>query len=474
MRPLVWFRSDLRIQDNYALFHACRRAKRGVVAVFCVCEKQWVQAHEWGTPKADMMLRGVGSLSESLAGLNIALKIVREPTYKALPKALLSLAKEHRCDALAFNDEHELNERQRDDAVITAFQRAKLEVHRYNDATIFEPGSVLTQQGNIYTVFTPFKNSCRKRWSEGDRPEVLGKPKKQPEMVGKPDDIPSVGELKSLSSPAMGKPKADHWQATEAEAERRLNDFCNKRISAYKDRRDYPAVDGTSTLSPFLATGLISPRQCIAAAHAQGDLKAGVIGWVDELIWREFYHHLIAQRDTLSMGLNFRREYDAVQWSNNRDHLEAWKAGRTGYPIVDAAMRQVEQIGWMHNRLRMVVAMFLTKHLLTHWREGEQHFCRRLVDLDYASNNGGWQWSSSTGTDAQPYFRVFNPTSQSEKFDADGEFIRSFVPELAELEPSEIHDPPAMARAHLNYPQPIVEHKQARERAIEAFKAVRS
>lgn len=473
MRPLVWFRSDLRIHDNTALHHACRAAARGVVAVFCICEKQWAIDHEWGAPKADMMLRAVESLSQALADLNITLRILREPSFKALPKALLALADEHGCDALSFNDEHELNERTRDQAVETAFLQAKRQVHRFNDATIFAPGSIRTQQDSIYTVFTPFKNTWRARWNGGDQPGVLPKPRKQAERIGTPDPVPTVSQLKTFNAPGMGTHKAEHWPAAEHKAKQLLTQFCTKRIGAYKDRRDIPSVNGTSSISPYLATGLLSPRQCIAAAHEQGDRKAGVMGWVDELIWREFYHHLIAQRDSLSMGRNFRREYDAVQWSNNPDHLEAWKQGLTGYPIVDAAMRQLEQTGWMHNRLRMIVAMFLTKHLLTHWREGEQHFCRRLVDLDYASNNGGWQWSASTGTDAQPYFRVFNPTSQSEKFDSQGDFIRSFVPELESLDSSDIHDPPALARNSLNYPQPIVEHKSAREMAIASFKAVR-
>jgi deoxyribodipyrimidine photo-lyase len=479
MRPLVWFRSDLRIHDNTALHAASKKATHGIVAVFCVTDKQWADSHEWGIPKADFVLRAAHSLQTTLAKLNISLRVILTPTYKQLPKALVDLARQSKCDALYFNDEHELNERRRDEAVQAAFNKAAIAVHRFNDATVFPPGSLLTQQGTLYTVFTPFKNTWRARWNElaaqGDHPAVHNAPKKQQEAIGTAETIPSIADLPAFKSPRDGDPKGTLWPATEQEATKRLTKFCAQRINSYKDKRDIPSVDGTSSLSPYLACGLISPRQCVHAAHATnfGPLQTGVACWVDELIWREFYHHLTAQRDIISMGKNFRREYDAVQWNSNEAHLEAWKHGQTGYPIVDAAMRQLEQTGWMHNRLRMVAAMFLTKHLLIHWRAGEEHFCRRLVDLDYASNNGGWQWSASTGTDAQPYFRVFNPTSQSEKFDSEGSFIRTFVPELADLDPDEIHDPTSLARVRLGYPQALVEHKSARERAISTFKAAR-
>ncbi|MEO1513280.1 MAG: FAD-binding domain-containing protein, partial [Planctomycetota bacterium] len=229
---------------------------------------------------------------------------------------------------------------------------------------------------------------------------------------------------------------------------------------------------------PYLAHGVISPRQCVEAALGvnQGRIDSGdpgVIGWIEELIWREFYQHVIAAFPRVCKGRAFRTDMDRVEWSHDQGLFDAWREGRTGYPIVDAAMRQLAQTGWMHNRLRMIVAMFLTKDLMIDWRWGERHFMNRLVDGDFASNNGGWQWSASTGTDAQPYFRIFNPTTQGEKFDRDGEFIRRFVPELSELPGKAIHDPSSAGLfGELDYPDPIVDHRAARETTLARFKAL--
>jgi deoxyribodipyrimidine photo-lyase len=261
-----------------------------------------------------------------------------------------------------------------------------------------------------------------------------------------------------------------------------LDEFIKKRLDEYKDRRDLPGVDGTSRLSPHLAAGTISPRTCLraaldAAGWKEGDKldprrRDGAFTWISEVLWREFYKYLIAAHPRLSMGKPFKPETDDIEWSYDEDELEAWKTGRTGYPIVDAAMRQLLQTGWMHNRLRMIAAMFLTKDLLIDWRLGERHFMQHLVDGDLASNNGGWQWSASTGTDAAPYFRIFNPESQSKKFDESGDFIRRFIPELRDVEAPDIHNPTSEQRESAGYPEPIVDHAEARERAIEAFKSL--
>ncbi|MEN0021413.1 MAG: deoxyribodipyrimidine photo-lyase, partial [Planctomycetota bacterium] len=414
MRPLVWFRTDLRVSDNTALHEAAAAAKRGVVAVFVVCAQQWRDEHDWGPMKADFMLRNVAQLSESLSKRNIALRMVRCKTFDDVPKALVKLAKAEECDALYFNDEHELNERRRDEATEDAFDSAGIDVHRFNDATIFEPGSVLTGDGRTYTVYSPFKKRWKAQWQDGDERPVLATPKKQAEMIGKPDDVPSVDELKAFDTSREHATRPDLWKAGESVASGLLGAFVQHRIDDYKADRDYPWKPGTSGLSPYLAAGVLSPRQCLSAAMDanNGKLDAGsegAVGFIDEILWREFYHHLTARVDRLSMGRNFRPEYDDLDWDEDDDRLEAWQNGQTGYPIVDAAMRCLNATGWMHNRLRMVVSMFLTKHLFLHWRHGERYFCNKLVDLDYCSNNGGWQWSASTGTDAQPYFRIFNP-----------------------------------------------------------------
>lgn len=481
MRPLVWFRSDLRVRDNASLHSACARATRGVVAVFTICPRQWHEDHEWGAMKAGFVLRCVAALSEALRQRNIALRLITTDRFDAVPRALLGLARRERCDALHFGDEYELNEARRDAAVEALFTEHGLGVHRACDAALYPPGSVLTGEGRVYTVFSPFKRACKARWKEGDQPDALGLPKKQDAMVGEPDAVPELAELRLFGDGGDAATRPDLWKAGEVAASARLTAFIEHRLEGYKDGRDDYTTNATSTLSPHLAAGVVGVRQCVAAAleanHGRIDSgSAGAVSWMDELLWREFYKHLTAQLPRLSRGENMKREYDVLRWRDSEGDLAAWREARTGYPIVDAAMRQLLQTGWMHNRLRMVVAMFLTKELLIHWRRGESHFCRMLVDLDYASNNGGWQWSASTGADAAPYFRIMNPVTQSKRHDPDGAFIRRFVPELAGVEGEAIHEPwvlPALLRRGLDYPEPIVDREVARARALAAFEAAR-
>ena len=267
------------------------------------------------------------------------------------------------------------------------------------------------------------------------------------------------------------------WPAGEAAAQRRLAEFADTALGRYDSQRDFPALPGTSQLSPYLATGVLSPRQCLHAALAAngGEFASGntgAVSWINELLWREFYKHVLVGYPRVSMGRAFRAETEALAWRDAPADLEAWQQGRTGIPIVDAAMRQLLATGWMHNRLRMIVAMFLTKNLLIDWRAGERWFMQHLIDGDLAANNGGWQWSASTGTDAVPYFRLFNPLSQSKRFDPDGRFIRQWVPELAGLDARDIHHPAALGGPFgvPGYPAPIVDLPRSRERALAAFR----
>ncbi len=477
MRPLVWFRADLRTRDNPALAAATRAATRGAVAVFTVCPKQWRDKHDLSPAKADLIRRTLGLLSEDLTKLNIPLLLVERDDFDDVPQALLELAKARGCDALFFNDEYEWNERQRDDACRALFRDAGLEVRSFTDQTVFPPGSVRTGKDEFYSVFTPFKKAWIARHKDGAAEGEAPDPKKQPEPVCEPDPIPDAFEGFD-ADPDI----ASRWPAGQDEARRRLDAFCKGPIKDYHEKRDLPADDGTSTLSPYLNVGAITTKQCVNAALAvnQNKLDSGSKGasiWISELIWREFFRHVLVGFPRVSRNQPFQLATRNVEWETNPDHLADWKAGRTGVPIVDAAMRQLAKTGWMHNRLRMIAAMYLTKDLLIHWREGERHFSRNLIDTDLASNNGGWQWSASTGVDAAPYFRIFNPYSQSKKCDPQGDFIRRYVPELAGLDAKEIHDPsrlPDLARSRLDYPeQPLVDHAKARDRAIEAFKKIK-
>ncbi|MBC7835975.1 MAG: deoxyribodipyrimidine photo-lyase [Phycisphaerales bacterium] len=475
-RPLIWFRSDLRTHDNPALFHACRAGAakdgKGVVAAFLVADHQWA-AHDWGDPKADFICRSVAALAPRLANLGVPLVVRRAPRFRDAASALTSIAQAHACTGIWFNNEHELNETRRDEAVAAAFQRDGRSVSRYHDQVLFAPGTILSAKHAPYTVFTPFKNAWLRALADRASDNsglTVPVPQRQAEPV-----CDSEGDPIALSRTTFSPPPApifESWPAGEAPAIRLLDDFTRTKLVSYHLRRDLPALDGTSRLSPHLAAGSISPRRCLHDAISSGLHHPGAASWITELIWREFYRHLLVAFPRLSMGRPFALETTRLQWRTDPAALALWKAGRTGFPIVDAAMRQLAATGWMHNRLRMIAAMFLTKDLLIHWHEGERHFMRSLVDADLASNNGGWQWSASTGTDAAPYFRVFNPVLQSRKIDPDGLFIRRWVPELATLDGREIHEPSPLARTACDYPPPIVDHAAARLRAVEAFKAI--
>ena len=474
----MWFRSDLRISDNAALHAARSEGTDGVVGVFCFCPAQW-REHHWGPMKADFVRRSVIELQKSLGQLKIPLKILVEPRFDGVASAVLGLARDLGCGSLHFGREYEVNERKRDRAVVEAFEGAGLRVTRHTNKVIYEPGTIRTKDGGWYSVFTPFKKRLYETWLEIDEPELFGLPKPCRAKVCEGDRVPDA--LEGYDFAADGATRPDLWPAGEDQARSRLDAFLADGVEQYKDRRDTPAIDGTSALSPYLAVGSICPRRVIVETMRvnSGKLDSGGKGpvhYISEIVWREFYQHLLVSHPRVSKNRNFNESYDGLKWDDDDEAFRAWCGGRTGIPIVDAAMRQLNTTGWMHNRCRMIVAMFLTKNLLQDWRRGERYFMEKLVDGDLASNNGGWQWSSSTGTDAAPYFRVYNPISQSERHDPDGAYIRRFVPELAELDADQIHEPHARAGlfGELDYPEPIVDLKASRERAIAVFKAYRA
>ncbi len=474
MPKLVWFRNDLRIHDNPALYHACQDSNDGVIAVFLLAKKQW-QQHDWGVPKIDFVLRNVAVLSDALATRKIPLLVISAETFADAPAVLTKLVEQHHCSALFFNREYEWNERKRDRTVTQALQDYGIRVEASDDQTYLAPDNpqLQTQAGNPYTVFSPFK----KRWitilQEQGLPQSLPAPSEQAPLAISPTSVPTVHDL--LGESFSG---ASLWPAGEDVAQARLEKFLSAPIQTYQNQRDIPIAEGTSTLSPYLSCGVISIRCCMAEAIAANDdqlmlAKTGPGVWISELVWREFYRHVMVHFPRVCQYRAFKRDTEAVPWKHDPVLFERWSEGKTGIPIVDAGMRQLNQMGWMHNRLRMVTAMFLTKDLLIDWRWGERYFMQHLVDGDLASNNGGWQWSASTGTDAAPYFRIFNPYSQSRKCDPRGEFIRQYCPELKSLDNEQIHDPSSVAprlRSSLDYPEPIVEHSEARLQALAAFK----
>ncbi len=462
-RTLVWFRNDLRTDDNPALSAACERGE--VIGVY-LCAPGQMASHGAGANRRSVVLRNLAALSRALDSLGIPLLIRTASRFDAHPAAIIRIAHAHSADMVTCNDEYPLDEQHRDSETAVKCLDAGIAFRRFSGGVVIAPGQVLTGEGAPYTVFTPFKRRWLALADEGLL-QPLSLPPRPSRIDVESDPIPN--QLGRVGDERL----AEHWPGGEKAARRRLDEFADGAMRRYQTDRDRPAIDGTSRLSPYLAVGAVSARRCIATARSRngGALASGDIGtstWISELIWREFYAHVAAAFPDISRGRAFRASADHVQWRNDPVGLRAWTEGRTGYPLVDAAMRQLAETGWMHNRLRMLTAMFLTKHLLIDWRLGERHFMDLLVDGDFAANNGGWQWSASTGTDAAPYFRIFNPVTQAKRFDPDGAFVRRWVPELSGLEGPAVFEPWRFGGAK-GYPEPIVEHGAARQRALKAF-----
>ncbi|HHQ4922658.1 TPA: deoxyribodipyrimidine photo-lyase [Aeromonas veronii] len=469
---LVWFRNDLRLADNPALRHACA-GDEPVAALFIISPTQWRQ-HKMAPIRQRFMLAQVDVLGRELAALGIPLHLLRVETFAETPAALADLCREQGVTQLYANQAIEIDELRRDHAVSAALAEQAVGCHWLNGCCVLPPGRVLTGSGEMFKVFTPFSRAWLKVLDEEGF--VIHR---APTARGEPLPWQPLAE-RAWVDEALGELTADpRWPVGEAEALRRLNIFLEQAVLDYGETRDFPAIAGTSVLSPYLAAGIISPRQCVAALQQrlgyrpQSKAQPGFV-WLNELIWRDFYRHLLVLIPTLSMNRPFKPETAALPWSWDPDAFAAWSEGRTGYPIVDAAMRCLNATGWMHNRLRMIVASFLTKDLHIHWRLGEDYFMSRLIDGDLAANNGGWQWAAGTGADAAPYFRVFNPTTQGQRFDPQGEFIRTWVTELADILAAYVHQPHDWLRlkGRQDYPAPMVDHAVARVRAIEMFRSL--
>ena len=466
-RALVWFRRDLRDYDHAALYHALKQA-REVVCAF-VFDREILDAHpDPADHRVEFIHASVGELQRVLQARGGGLVV----KYGAARDTIVQLATEFQAEAVFFNHDDDPAALARDAAVEAALQRRNIAVHHYKDAVVFEREEVLTIGKTPFSVFTPYKNAWLKRLTPFylraypvdayvDRLAPASTP--IPTLHDMGFAPTNLRELKLPTGMSGGA-----W----------LFENFLQRIERYQEARDFPAVKGVSYLSVHLRFGTVSIRQLAAAAYQHGG--RGAQTWLSELIWRDFYHQILWHRPDVSAGHSYKPQFDALPWPNPAGHFEAWCAARTGYPLVDAAMRQLNQTGYMHNRLRMVVASFLTKDLLVDWRLGERYFADRLIDFDLAANSGGWQWAASVGCDAQPWFRIFNPVTQSERFDPQGEFIRRYLPELAVLPDKYIHTPWTLAVAEqkrlgvvvgVDYPAPIVDHATQRLQALALFKS---
>ena len=469
MRQLIWFRTDLRVLDNSALSAAMQAGP--TVAVFLISPAQWL-AHDDAPSKVDFWLRNLQILQTRLQQLNVPLLIRQAEHWDDAPAALAELCQSQAIECVQVNEEYGVHEARRDREVAAALSAAGVAFRSHVDQLLFPPGSILTRTGGYFKVFSQFRKVCYQRLHTAP-PTLALLPEAQAPLPLKSDPVPSSVPGFASPDPALQA----LWPAGEDAALDRLSSFAEEQLQDYHLQRDLPARPGTSQLSPYLAAGVLSPRQCLHAAlrNNQGEFEtgnSGAITWINELLWREFYKHIVVGFPRVSRHQAFRAHTEALPWRPAPDELAAWQQGRTGFPLIDAAMRQLLATGWMHNRLRMVVAMFLTKNLLIDWREGERFFMQHLIDGDLAANNGGWQWSASTGTDAVPWFRLFNPVTQSQRFDPDGRFIRHWLPELAHLDNRSIHQPSAAGGLFgvSGYPQAMVDLPRSRQRALDAFK----
>jgi deoxyribodipyrimidine photo-lyase len=477
-----WFRNDLRLSDNPALSHA---AGQGAVVPVYIWNPKEHGSWQPGAASQWWLHQSLASLAKSLEKIGSRLILQQGDPLTAL-KQLADTAK---ADAVVWNRRYEPQLIESDKRVKRGLAEADIDAQSFNGALLYEPWQVETKQGKPYQVFSPFHRTVQ-AMPEPSKPLDAPKSLKSPAKWPKSDKL---DDLKLMPTIKWYQGMAQAWDVSEQGAQDALAQFVDDPIGDYLDARDIPRKHGTSRMSPYLHTGEISPRQAYhaAAKRTRGTsggsdkLKKNAYGYIRELVWREFGYHLIYHFPHTPDN-PLREKYEAFPWVDHTSEpakvaLAAWKSGQTGYPIVDAGMRQLWHTGWMHNRVRMVVASFLVKHLLINWHEGAKWFWDTLVDADLANNTLGWQWAGGCGADAAPYFRIFNPMTQGEKFDTDGEYVRKWCPELKDVPKKYIHKPWECPPLELqaagvtlgeDYPEPIVDHKKARERALEALSEV--
>lgn len=452
---LVWLRNDLRIADNPALQAALKHGKARAVHI----EETDSALRPRGAASRWWLHHSLSSLAGSLAELGVSLETVRGTAEVGLFKAI----KEHQADAVYWNRRYGPAEREIDAAIKARLKREGIAAESFAANVLVEPFEMETGTGKPYSVYTPFWNALKKR----DIGKPLPKPRGGEAIEAKPVD---TGYREADWGRKLGK----HWQIGETAARERLDRFLDELVSDYPEDRDIPSKAATSGLSPHLAFGEISPRQVWHAAQAvaqHAPSKALAIDkFLSELGWRDFNYNQLYHREDIAT-VPMVEKYAHLKWRHADAALAAWQQGQTGIPIVDAGMRELWETGVMHNRVRMLTASLLAKNLLIDWRKGEQWFWDTLVDADAASNPGNWQWVAGSGLDASPYFRIFNPVTQGERFDPAGDYVRRWVPEVAGLPDKLVHRP-WQAGGGEGYPEPIVDLKASRERALEAFKAL--
>ena len=454
-----WHRRDLRVSDNAAL-SACER----VLPIFVLDDDVLEHA---SPPRVAFLLDAVRSLREDYRALGGDLCVRQGDPREIVPRVA-----DEGDASVRWNRDYSGLARERDEEVRDALESEGIEVHDHKDAVLHEPDEIFTNAGDPYSVYTYY----HRKWKEREK----HKPYPEPDEVAKAEE---EGEIPSLEALGFDEPEAEVPNAGTEEARRLLHDFLDDDVYEYDESRDYPARRCTSRLSPHLKYGTIGVREVWQATQEakknapDESAQESVEEFQAQLAWREFYTQVLYHNPSV-VTENYKEYENEIQWRDNGGEIEAWKRGETGYPIVDAGMRQLREEAFMHNRIRMIVASFLTKDLLADWRVGYAHFRRMLVDHDTGNDNGGRQWAASTGTDAQPYFRIFNPMTQGERYDPDGGYIKEYVPELRGVPAEDVHRWHELSDEERDklapeYPAPIVDHSERREGALKMFEDAR-
>lgn len=479
-----WFKCDLRITDNKALHLASEKAKSKGVPLICIhiLSPQDYKAHMTSAVRVDFVLRTLEVLKADLAELNIPLYVETVEKRKSIPDRIFELCKEWGASHLYTNIEYEVDELRREALMTRVGAEKGIAVEAVPDTCVVAPGELSSGAGKQYSVYSPwFRAWISYLHSHPQHLTLFNPPGKNPDNAKRQfealfsSQIPEAPDNKSLTDDERKRFRS-MWPPGEHAARQRLQKFLSDRVDSYKDARNFPAKNSTAVVSVHLSSGTLSARTAIAAARDANSTRnldggnKGIIAWISEVAWRDFYKHVLAHWPHVCMNKPFKPEYTDIRWEYNDELFQKWCTGQTGYPFIDAAMRQLNHTGYMHNRARMAVASFLAKDLLIDWRMGERYFMEHLIDGDFASNNGGWGFSASTGVDPQPYFRIFNPLLQSEKFDEEGEYIRKWVPELVDVKGKAVHDPYGKGVKVKGYPRMCVDHKESRTRTLKRYK----
>ena len=423
---IFWFRRDLRLVDNAGLYHALKSGNP-VLPIFIFDKNILNKLEDKKDRRVEFIHTALLKMQDQLVQMNTSLQVF----YATPEEAFQQLSFEYTIEKVFANHDYEPYARERDANISTLLEERGVSMHTYKDQVIFEKGEVMKEDGKPYTVFTPYSKKWKAMFSPDDLKPYSTSKYFNNFLQSVPKEIPSLEQMGFIKS-GVPFPSAE------------LNEAI---VSRYKEQRDFPGITGTSKIGLHLRFGTLSIRDIAKRGAALNET------YLNELIWRDFYHMILWHFPQVGKGKAFKPAYDTIEWRRDTGEFTRWCNGQTGYPIVDAGMRELNATGFMHNRVRMIVASFLTKHLLLDWRLGEAYFALKLLDFDLAANNGGWQWAAGSGCDAAPYFRIFNPYIQTKKFDPEFIYIKKWVPELQEL----------------NYPQPIVVHEEARKRCLEVY-----